>query len=435
LHVARGQLIGGRYELARPIGKGSMGEVWLARHATTEAAYAVKLIDTDRMPDAAGRFQMEALIAAKLSKKTRHVVSVTDHGEEGTLAYLVMELLEGESLEALIERAAPLPIDEVSAIVTQVSRALTCAHSEGFVHRDLKPGNVFLTRDEEGRIVVKLLDFGIARTIKPVRTRTPFATAKDTIIGSPSYMSPEQARGADNVDHRCDLWALAVVAYEALTGALPFEGETLQDTLISIGIGRETPIRDRRPDLPEAIAAFYAEAFAFEIEERFTSAHDLSRAFTRAAGLGDGSRPSTMPPTMLPSRPPAVTLGDPTVSAPSASRGRWTIFAVAVLLPLIGAGVFVLSMRSRPPADVPASPPPTDVPSTPLPPPVARPVEPLAPPTLPAARPLEPPRNVASAAPLVAPAIPTAVAAPSATPPPSATTPAPARSIDRSEVF
>ena len=128
--------------------------------------------------------------------------------------------------------------------MTQVARALKHAHAEGFVHRDIKPANVFLTKDEDGRTVVKLLDFGIARSRTPIRTRSPFATAKDTIVGTPAYMSPEQTIGHEAVDHRCDLWSLAVVAYEALSGAQPFEGETLQDILISIGIGRQTLLQD-----------------------------------------------------------------------------------------------------------------------------------------------------------------------------------------------
>jgi serine/threonine protein kinase len=296
--VEAGQLIGGKYELERLLGKGSMGEVWRARHATLEDAYAVKLIDVRRVPDAAGRFQLEAHIAAKLSKKTRHIVSVTDHGEDDQLAYLVMQLLEGMSLEQHIEELAPLPTSEVATIVTQVARALKHAHAEGFVHRDIKPANVFLTKDEDGRTVVKLLDFGIARSLTKVATRSPFATAKDTVVGTPSYMSPEQTLGLEAVDHRCDLWSLAVVAYEALSKQLPFEGETLQEILINIGIGREIPLRVRRDDLPDAVYRFFEKAFADELEERFASASDLATTFERAVGVS-GERASVAPPLSI----------------------------------------------------------------------------------------------------------------------------------------
>jgi serine/threonine protein kinase len=305
VRIEPGQQIGGKYVLERLLGQGSMGQVWRARHATLDGLYAVKLIDVRTVPDAAGRFQMEAHIAAKLSKKTRHIVAVTDHGEQHHHAYLVMELLEGESLEQRIKEAAPLGLGEVSAIVTQVARALKHAHAEGFIHRDLKPGNVFLTKDEDGRVVVKLLDFGIARSKTRIQTRSPFATAKDTLVGTPSYMSPEQTLGLDDIDHRCDLWALAVVAYEALTRQLPFEGETIQDVLIAIGIGRQIPIRQRRPELPEAIEAFYDRAFADALDDRFSAGPDLATAFARAAGVGPSDRPSMAPPLPMARKGPA----------------------------------------------------------------------------------------------------------------------------------
>ena len=299
MDVGPGTKIGGKYELQSLLGKGSMGEVWLARHVSLDDVYAVKLVDTKAIPDAAGRFELEARIAATLSRKTRHIVSVTDHGEEGALAYLVMQLLEGESLEARIDRGQ-LPVAEISTILTQVARALTFAHAEGFVHRDLKPANIFLTSDEDGRVVVKLLDFGIARSTKH-RTRSPFATAKDTLVGTPNYMSPEQTLAVSEIDHRCDLWALSVVAYEALTQAHPFEGESIQDVLISIGIGRIVPLRTRREDLPDEVYAFFDTSFADELGERWQSASDLAKAFALAAGVGPSNRPSLAPAmSMLP---------------------------------------------------------------------------------------------------------------------------------------
>ena len=279
-----GTLIAGKYELVRLLGKGAMGEVWLATHNSLGGEFAIKLVepaDDMEAETAAGRFQLEAQIAAKLSRKTRHIVSVSDHGEEEGLAYLVMELLEGESLEARTKRVGQLPVPEVAAIVLQVARALSLAHEEGIFHRDLKPANVWLGKDEDGRLLVKLLDFGIARSKKPFRTRSPFATSKDMVLGTPSYMSPEQARGLDSLDYRCDLWALSVVAYEALAQKIPFEGETVEDIFLSICTFRVVPILARRPDLPPAIEAFFARAFAPKLEDRFNSAAELSEAFER----------------------------------------------------------------------------------------------------------------------------------------------------------
>jgi eukaryotic-like serine/threonine-protein kinase len=281
LDVDIGKVIAGKYELVRLIGKGAMGEVWLAKHNTLGGEFAIKLVepaDDIEAETAAGRFQLEAQIAAKLSRRTRHIVSVSDHGEEHGLAYLVMELLEGESLEARVARQKRLDLPEIAAIVSQVSRALSLAHEEGVFHRDLKPANVWLGKDEDGRLVVKLLDFGIARA-KVFKTQSPFVTSKDMVLGTPSYMSPEQARGLDTLDHRCDLWALSVVAYEAMTATIPFEGETVEDIFLSICTFRVVPITSRRPELAPAVDAYFSRAFAPKIEERYANAAELAVAF------------------------------------------------------------------------------------------------------------------------------------------------------------
>lgn len=341
LNVDVGQIIAGKYELVRLLGKGAMGEVWLATHNSLGGEFAIKLVepaDDIEAETAAGRFQLEAQIAAKLSRKTRHIVSVSDHGEEDGLAYLVMELLEGESLEQRTKRGGALEMPEVAAIVLQVARALSLAHEEGIFHRDLKPANVWLGKDEDGRLLVKLLDFGIARSAKPFRTRSPFATSKDMVLGTPSYMSPEQARGLDSLDYRCDLWALAVVAYEALTKKIPFEGETVEDIFLSICTFRVVPALARRPDLPPSIEAFFARAFAPKLEDRFANAAELSDAFERLvpadaleSALGIVLTPSarrlevarqsqpnvaapssTAQPQMQVPTPPAMVMGPPT---------------------------------------------------------------------------------------------------------------------------
>jgi hypothetical protein len=277
-----GRVVAGKYELVRLIGKGAMGEVWLATHNSLGGEFAIKLVqpsEDEEDESAAGRFQLEAQVSAKLSRKTRHIVSVSDHGEEDGLAYLVMELLEGESLEARIKGRGELELAETTAIVMQVARALSQAHAEQIFHRDLKPANVFLTKDEDGRMLVKLLDFGIARTTKPFRTRSPFTTGKDMVLGTPSYMSPEQARGLDSLDHRCDLWALAVVAYEALTHQIPWEGETVEDIFLSICTHRMIPVLTRRSNLPPALEGVFARSFAPKLDERFRTAAELSEAF------------------------------------------------------------------------------------------------------------------------------------------------------------
>ena len=389
-----GRVVAGKYELVRLIGKGAMGEVWLATHNTLGGEFAIKLVqpsDDEEDETAAGRFQLEAQVSAKLSRKTRHIVSVSDHGEEDGLAYLVMELLEGESLEARIKRGGELDLPEATAIVMQVARALGQAHAEQIFHRDLKPANMFLTKDEDGRLLVKLLDFGIARTGKPFRTRSPFATGKDMVLGTPSYMSPEQARGLDSLDHRCDLWALAVVAYEALTGRIPWEGESVEDIFLSICTHRVIPILARRSNLPPAIEGVFARSFAPKLDDRFRTAAELSEAFEAlvdpadveaAMGppLGRGAPPSSRRLLAAPHgaapygaeapRPPytpgemafvrgeagsdplGVAVGGPTVFVRKKLSAGWLVAVVAAVATI---GIVVLAVTAFGSRDAPAA--------------------------------------------------------------------------------
>jgi serine/threonine-protein kinase len=285
-----GHSVGGKYELLRPLGRGSMGEVWVANHRALGQEVAVKLLardeahgDYERPTTAAARFRFEARVAARLSAKTRHIVRVTDYGEEEEgAAYLVMELLEGRTLESKLLVRGCLPPAEVTTLVSQIARALEVAHSDGVVHRDLKPANVFITSDEDGWPLVKLLDFGIARTTHTHRPAPSFATADGLIFGTPGYMSPEQARGA-RADARSDLWALATLAYEALTGELPVPGATTSELMENVHAGRIVPIHERDPELAGALAPFFERAFALNIEDRYPSATAFASAFDRAA--------------------------------------------------------------------------------------------------------------------------------------------------------
>jgi serine/threonine-protein kinase len=288
-----GHSVGGKYELLRPLGRGSMGEVWVAHHRPLGQEVAIKLLardpshtDLERPDTAAARFRFEARVAARLSAKTRHIVRVTDYGEEdeGGDAYLVMELLEGRTLESRLLVRGCLPGPEVTTLVAQIARALEVAHADGVVHRDLKPANVFITSDEDGWALVKLLDFGIARTTHTHRPAPSFATADGLIFGTPGYMSPEQARGA-RPDARSDLWALATVAYEALTGELPVPGGTTSELLENVHAGRIVPIHQRDPALAGALGPFFERAFALDIEDRYPTASAFASAFERAVTL------------------------------------------------------------------------------------------------------------------------------------------------------
>jgi serine/threonine-protein kinase len=320
-----GAAIAGKYELVRLLGRGSMGEVWVAHHRTLGEYVAVKVLsqaslggeggdgredDAETPQAASARFLFEAQVAARLSRKTRHIVRVTDHGEENGTAYLVMELLEGETLEEVLVREARVPLPRVVEIVMQVARALTHAHAEGVLHRDIKPANIFLARDEDGRLLAKLLDFGIARALHAHRLSPAFSTARGLVFGTPTYMSPEQARASGKLDHRCDLWSLATVAYEAICGELPVDGADTDEVLKNVCAGRMVPLSRRITGMPPGLDAFFRRAFADAISSRYQSAGDLANAFQQAAGVvprvaaGELTSAPLAAPTLLEPAPP-----------------------------------------------------------------------------------------------------------------------------------
>lgn len=302
-----GQIIGGRYELVRILGSGSMGAVWLAHDGALGEQVALKiLVPTDGTAGLEGgsttaaRFRFEAQIAARLSRKTHHIVRVTDYGQDGARAYLVMELLEGQALDAKLLQCGPMSADAVSKLVTQIASGVETAHADGVLHRDLKPANIFLVKTGEGDPLVKLLDFGVARRSTSKGLGACFATGRGLIVGTPGYMSPEQARGSSDLDARADLWSLAAVAYEALTGELPVGGNDLDEMFANVRAGRIVPLRERRSDLPAALDRFFERAFAPRVEDRFTTGAEFALAFDNAAGAaGKESRAEAMPPVTL----------------------------------------------------------------------------------------------------------------------------------------
>jgi serine/threonine protein kinase len=296
-----GQVVARKYELVRLLGRGSMGEVWSAHHQALGEQVALKVLswpsgdDAEEPAVALARFRFEAQVAARLSRKTRHIARVTDYGEEDGLPYLVMELLDGEALDAALRRQGSLAPSEAAPIVSQIARALEQAHAEAVAHRDLKPANVFLTYDEEGHLLVKLLDFGIARTIHAHRVQSPFSTAKGFVFGTPGYMSPEQTRASPKLDHRCDLWALATIAYQMLTDHLPVDGADSDEVMKNLCAGRIVPLRQRDPALPLALGAFFDRAFADRLDDRFEGASALAQAFELACLAAPAVVPSPAP--------------------------------------------------------------------------------------------------------------------------------------------
>ncbi len=280
--VKAGTVVGGKYVVDRLIGKGGMGSVWLCQHATLDAPFAVKILRPELAHDesARARFEREAKAAAGL--RTRHVVKVHDHGFDGEHAYIVMEVLDGEDLRQRMVRQGRLSARATNQVVVQAARALHYAHAASIVHRDLKPANIFLALvdDEE---VVKILDFGIAKVMGVPKAGA--ATQTGSLLGSPHYMSPEQIRGHwSMVDHRTDLWALAVVAYRALTGQLPFLGDVVGDVMIKVCVDPIPPPSSIAPDLSPAIDQFFLRALARDREQRFRSGLEMAAALSQALG-------------------------------------------------------------------------------------------------------------------------------------------------------
>jgi serine/threonine-protein kinase len=342
LDVSAPRVVDRKYELVELLGLGSMGEVWSARHLGLGQTCAVKLIgqETHEARDASLlRFSREARIAAGLSRKTRHIVSVTDFGRDEAGPYLVMELLDGQPLDACLEGGRTT--EEASLIISQIAKGLGVAHREGILHRDLKPANVFVTRTEEGEPLVKLLDFGIARLLfeplKPI-------TVRGVVVGSPAYMSPEHVHG-DPLDARADVWSLAVLAFEVLTGELPFAADTTAATLRRIAMFESTSIRSIRKDATPSLEAFFAHAFARRIEDRFQTAEELACAF-------------------------AAALAPPPVIAPKRDRKRWLAIAALGSIAIGGGAVLVARpSSSNVPAHVAETPIHEAAPVTPAPPP------------------------------------------------------------------
>jgi serine/threonine-protein kinase len=274
-----GTQVGPHVQLTRRIGEGGMGAVWLGEHLTLGVEVAVKVLAARWLdsPLMLERFAEEARAGARI--QSAHVVRVLDHGfYEGDLPYLVMEKLEGEDVAKRLERDGVLPLEDATQLVVQACRGLAAAQAAGIVHRDIKPSNLFLAR-EDAREVVKILDFGIAKRID-----VPSGTATTTrhSWGTPRYMSPEQLVSPKSVDHCTDLWSLAVVAYECLTGAIPFEGETIAALAVAMERGRFTLPSEVRPELPRGLDGFFRRAFARDPDERFAEPSALARAWLEA---------------------------------------------------------------------------------------------------------------------------------------------------------
>jgi len=281
-----GALVANRFRLRHAIGKGGMGQVWEAHDKELDGPCAVKFIVDHLAEDPEARLRMlrEARAVARL--RSPHVVNILSVGEHSDAMYLAMELLEGETLATRLERAAKLDAPTTLALLEQVAQVLDKAHPAGIVHRDLKPDNIWLSA--EPKLFVKVLDFGIVKST--LRTGGD-QTASGALMGTPQYMSPEQANGDREVDHRSDLWALAIIAMECLSGRRPFESTGLGNLLLKIMTLAPPPVHDLDPTLPASLGPWWQRALARDPNQRFQTAQDLVRVLrqglaTLAVGRG-----------------------------------------------------------------------------------------------------------------------------------------------------
>jgi eukaryotic-like serine/threonine-protein kinase len=284
-----GRTVAGKYTLEREIARGGMGAVWSAFDTSLRRRVALKLMSADHLasPSARSRFEREAMAIAQL--QSPHVVQIYDYGIDGDAPYIVMELLDGEDLQARLSRLGRLPAPVVAGILTQAAKALSAAHASGIVHRDIKPANIFMAR-HDGDESVKVLDFGVAALVSGLAGTDPHVTRAGGVVGTPHYMSPEQVRGSRGVEFRSDLWSLAVVAYRALTGHLPFEAEAFGELLIQICTDPIPPPSRLDAALGTEVDRFFERALARDPARRFSSPREMAAAFAALAADGKAER-------------------------------------------------------------------------------------------------------------------------------------------------
>jgi len=345
--------------LVRPLGVGGMGSVWIAEHTGLKTQVVVKFM-SDALAGksaAVARFSREAAAASRV--KSPHVVHMIDYGvSKGGKAFIAMELLDGHDLWHRLQAERAMPPRQVATVVSHVAKALTRAHERGVVHRDIKPHNIFLSDGGGGEAFVKVLDFGVAKIEDPHQLSL---TDTGAPLGTPFYMSPEQILGSKTVDHRADLWSLGVVAFEALSGRRPFDGQTLGALLVAICNGPIPAPSTVDPSLPSGVDAWFARACDRDVGKRFATARELADALVDAVGGTDAVpfAPGSVarvavaqPPTELaePGPPGAHSslgaVADVSPADPRKRRVLVAVAAVAAIAAVVGGAIFARSGRS-----------------------------------------------------------------------------------------
>jgi eukaryotic-like serine/threonine-protein kinase len=271
-----GKTIAGRYVLRGLIGHGGMGAVYEAEVIGLGKRFAIKFVDPE--------FATEETVVARFAREARamstvespHIVTVFDAGTEDGRPYLVMELLRGEDLGQRLRKQVRVPVGESMHVIAQVLKGLARAHAAGIIHRDLKPDNVFLVKGHTDPLFAKIVDFGISKIERPRNKTTPLAlTGRGTVLGTPFYMSPEQAQASSDLDARADLYSVGAILFECLTGRPPHTGESYEQVILSICMRDAPDIRAVDPKIAPAVADFVARSLARDRNQRFSSAERM----------------------------------------------------------------------------------------------------------------------------------------------------------------
>lgn len=266
--MQRGDIVAGKYRLNLPLGSGGMAEVWSATNTFTERQVAIKFMNAQvaKTPEAAARFLKEAKVSARVNHP--NIIDVLDVGQtEQNQLFLVMELLTGLPLEtALLRQTPPMTVYEFSLVMAEVAEALAAAHKAGIVHRDLKPTNIFLHRVKEGIAIPKVLDFGVSKFLEEDSNHA--LTIAGTVLGSPLYMSPEQARGESNLDGRTDIFAFGAILFEALSGYRAYEAKNFNALIVKIATTKPKSIDTCAPQVPDSLRHVVRACMEPELKHR-----------------------------------------------------------------------------------------------------------------------------------------------------------------------
>jgi serine/threonine-protein kinase len=377
----------GSYRVLERIGHGGMGEVWLAEHALLKRRAAIKLLRPafSNNEEMVTRFFNEARAATAISDPG--IVQIFDFGHHEDIAYIVMELLEGETLDARRERVGMMPVDDALRFARQVATSLGAAHARQIVHRDLKPENIFLVRDPEvpGGERAKILDFGIA---KLTHDEVALKTQTAAVMGTPMWMSPEQCRGAGGVDQRSDIYSLGCVLYLLVTGNPPFEADGFGELFAKHMYEAPRPPTHLNTTLPLDVEAVILRCLAKDPAARYANGAELAAALDAAHKRA--SQSALVPPTIYTIPPPqqqrqqkftTLSAAASVIAAPPPRRNMGLVMlglgGIAVAVAIVTFAVLRPSSESKKPAApaiAPAAAPiPTPPPSEPAPPPVIEP--------------------------------------------------------------